>query len=63
MIMYEYQLSVSIKGKFVFRTDWDTNKERIKLANTLLEEGLPKGGKITLHRRSLCTEEIFMEML
>lgn len=38
--MEEHQISVSLDGKFLFRTEWDDDKERVMTAANTLKGSL-----------------------
>lgn len=38
--MYEYQINVSANGQFMFRTEWDDNKERVAAAAVALKTSM-----------------------
>jgi hypothetical protein len=39
--MNEYQISVSANGIFMFRTEWDQNKERVVNAAVTIKSSMP----------------------
>ena len=47
----EYQVSVSVGGRFLFRTDWDVDKERVEKMAKLLVMRLPAEAQIRLCER------------
>lgn len=39
--MKEYRISASLNGQFLFRTDWDSDKERVKHAMAAMRTSMP----------------------
>lgn len=47
----EYQITVSYNGLFMFRTEWDSHKERVDAAATTIKSSMP------LATVQLCTRD------
>ncbi len=52
--MFEYQITVSLNGRFLFRTDWDSDTERATNAATVIKSSMPLA-KVTVARRNATT--------
>jgi hypothetical protein len=55
--MNEHQVTVSLNGRFVFRTDWENDQSRLDQVIDLITEAFPheKGFRTQLRSRSLCS--------
>jgi len=49
--MFEHQITVSINGQFLFRTEWDSDTDRITNAATIIKSSMPLA-KVTVARRN-----------
>lgn len=50
--MFEYQVTVSTRTEgFLFRTEWDDNKERVAAAAVILQSSIPLA-KVEILRKS-----------
>lgn len=54
--MDEYQISVSLNGKFLFRTEWDDNKERVSANAVMLTATLLLANVKVLAREKAMTD-------
>ena len=53
--MNEYQITVARGGKFLFRTDWDHQKERVQSAVDVLQA---TGLQVTVYTRALSIQRV-----
>ena len=49
--MFEYRITVSLNGRFLFRTEWDDNFERATNTATIIKSSMPLT-KVTVARRN-----------
>ena len=54
--MKTYQITVSFKNKFLFRTDWDSNEVRVRQSFDTLKTAFPSEFKI-----SVCSTDTTMQ--
>ena len=54
--MKTYQITVSFKNKFLFRTDWDGNEVRVRQSFDTLKTAFPSGFKV-----SVCSTDTTMQ--
>lgn len=55
--MYAYQITVSLNGRFLFRTDWEDSQELAEANLTTLRTSLPLA-TVTMYRRSKVLQQI-----
>ena len=55
--MKTYQITVSFKNKFLFRTDWDDNKDRVKQVFDTLKVTFPREFKIRVSSRDTAMQD------
>ena len=55
--MKTYQITVSFKGKFLYRTDWDDNKMRVKQTFDTLKAAFPSEFKVRICSKDTSTQD------
>jgi len=56
--MNEYQITVARDGKFLFRTDWDHQKERVQSAVDVLQA---TGLQVVVYNRALLIRRVTVQ--
>jgi len=59
--MNEYQISAARDGQFLFRTDWDDNRRRVRAAAIAIQ-AMPDV-KVTIHSRCKSRNDVTAEVL
>ena len=59
--MHEYQISVARDGQFLFRTDWDDNRRRVRAAAIAIQ-AMPDV-KVTIRSRCKLRNDVTAEVL
>lgn len=59
--MNEYQINVSFKGCFLFRTEWDDNQRRVRVA-AMATQSMPDV-EVTIRSRCKLTNNVTAEIL
>ena len=60
--MNEYQITVSLNGQFMFRTDWDDNKERVAAAAVALQTSMVLA-KVEIYSKARAMTRVTAEQL
>lgn len=54
--MLEYQISVAVDGRFLFRTDWDSDKDRVQRTAVKLHD--TPDFQLSINRRDPSQERV-----
>ena len=60
--MLEYQVTVSVNGIFLFRTEWSSDQERTNTAANLFATRLGINAKVSVTSRDASIEEVEFRM-